>query len=97
GGKRYDINLDAVHKRKSAKAMLNAGAALASDGVSMYVNDAFPRTKRSDLLVLKELAESGEFRPVIDRRYTLDEIVEAHRYVDLGHKKGNVIVTISSR
>jgi NADPH:quinone reductase-like Zn-dependent oxidoreductase len=46
-------------------------------------------------LVLKELAESGAFRPVIDRRYTLDEIVEAHRYVDLGHKKGNVIVTIS--
>jgi len=92
---RYDVIFDAVGKRKSAKAMLNAGAALASGGVSMSVDDAFPRTKRSDLLVLKELAESGEFRPVIDRRYTLDEIVDAHRYVDLGHKKGNVIVTIS--
>jgi NADPH:quinone reductase-like Zn-dependent oxidoreductase len=75
--------------------MLNAGAALASGGVLMSVDDAFPRTKKSDLLVLKELAESGAFRPVIDRRYTLDEIVEAHRYVDLGHKKGNVIVTTS--
>jgi NADPH:quinone reductase-like Zn-dependent oxidoreductase len=63
----------------------------------MSVDDAFPRTKKSDLLVLKELAESGAFRPVIDRRYTLDEIVEAHHYVDLGHKKGNVIVTISRR
>ncbi len=92
---RYDLIFDAVGKRKSAKAMLNAGAALASGGVSMSVDDAFPRTKKSDLLVLKELAESGAFRPVIDRRYTLDEIVEAHRYVDLGHKKGNVIVTIS--
>ncbi len=92
---RYDLIFDAVGKRKSAKAMLNAGAALASGGASMSVDDAFPRTKKSDLLVLKELAESGAFRPVIDRRYTLDEIVEAHRYVDLGHKKGNVIVTIS--
>ncbi len=94
-GTRYDLVFDAVGKRKSAKAMLNAGAALASGGVSMSVDDAFPRTKRSDLLVLKELAEGGAFRPVIDRRYPLDEIVEAHRYVDLGHKKGNVIVTIS--
>jgi NADPH:quinone reductase-like Zn-dependent oxidoreductase len=97
GGSRYDVIFDAVGKRKSAKAMLNAGAALASGGVSMSVDDAFPRTKKSDLLVLKELAESGAFRPVIDRRYTLDEIVEAHHYVDLGHKKGNVIVTISRR
>lgn len=93
--KRYDIIFDAVGKRKSAKAMLNAGAALAPGGVSMSVDDAFPRTRSSDLLIVKELAESGALRPVIDRRYTLDEIVEAHRYVDLGHKKGNVIVTIS--
>jgi NADPH:quinone reductase-like Zn-dependent oxidoreductase len=95
GNGRYDLIFDAVGKRKSAKAMLNAGAALASGGVSMSVDDAFPRTTKSDLLVLKELAEMGAFRPVIDRRYTLDEIVEAHRYVDLGHKKGNVIITIS--
>jgi NADPH:quinone reductase-like Zn-dependent oxidoreductase len=96
-GSRYDVIFDAVGKRKSAKAMFNAGAALASGGVSMSVDDAFPRTKTSDLLVLKELAESGALRPVIDRRFALDEIVEAHRYVDLGHKKGNVIVTISPR
>ena len=96
-GRRYDVIFDAVGKRKSAKAMLNAGAALVPGGVSMSVDDAFPRTKKSDLLALKELAESGAFRPVIDRRYTLDEIVDAHRYVDLGHKKGNVVVTISPR
>ncbi|TME04603.1 MAG: zinc-binding dehydrogenase [Chloroflexi bacterium] len=66
-------------------------------GAGLWSFDAFPRTKRSDLLALKELAESGALRPVIDRRYTLDEIVEAHRYVDLGHKRGNVIVTISPR
>ncbi len=96
-GRRYDVIIDAVGKRNSAKAMLNAGAALASGGVSMSVDDAFPRTKNADLLALKELAENGAFRSVIDRRYTLDEILEAHRYVDLGHKKGNVIVTISLR
>ena len=94
-GERYDLIFDAVGKRKSAKAMVNAGAALASDGVSMSVDDAFPRTKKSDLLVLTELAEGGAFQSVIDRRYTLDEIVDAHRYVDLGHKKGNVIISIS--
>ena len=63
--------------------------------MQMSVDDEFQKFERSDLLVLKELAEAGEIRPVIDRRYPLDEIVEAHRYVDLGHKKGNVIVTVA--
>jgi NADPH:quinone reductase-like Zn-dependent oxidoreductase len=47
-----------------------------------------------DLRFLAGLAEEGRFRPVIDRRYTFDEIPEAHRYVDLGHKKGNVVITV---
>ncbi len=57
-GSRYDLIFDAVGKRKSAKAMLNAGAALASGGVSMSVDDAFPRTKKSDLFVPRA-ARSG--------------------------------------
>ena len=48
----------------------------------------------SDLRLLAELAERGEFVPVIDRRYRFDEIVEAHRYVDTGRKKGNVVITL---
>jgi len=94
GGEKYDVVFDAVGRRKSTQAMANSAAVLAPGGVSMSVDDSFPRSKRSDLVRLKELAESGDLRPVIDRRYPLDEIAEAHRYVDQGHKKGNVIVTL---
>src|SRR5712691_7511062 len=93
-GDRYDVIFDAVGKRKSAQAMANRATALAAGGVAMSVDDSFPRSNTSDLLALKQLAESGELRPVIDRVYPLDEIVEAHRYVDLGHKKGNVVVAV---
>ena len=75
--------------------MASSAAALASGGVAMSVDDSFPRTNTADLLALKQLAESGELRPVIDRVYPLEDIVEAHRYVDLGHKKGNVVISVS--
>jgi NADPH:quinone reductase-like Zn-dependent oxidoreductase len=48
-----------------------------------------------ELRFLTDLAEKGHFRPVIDRRYPFEQIVEAHRYVDTGRKKGNVVVTFA--
>jgi NADPH:quinone reductase-like Zn-dependent oxidoreductase len=54
-----------------------------------------PRYTKREILFLKELSEKGEYRAVIDRRYPMDDVVEANRYVETGQKTGNVVLTIS--
>jgi NADPH:quinone reductase-like Zn-dependent oxidoreductase len=91
---RYDLIFDAVGKRKSAAPLRLCRQALAPGGACVSVDDGTPKLRREDLVLLGELATKGEIRPVIDRTYALDEIVDAHRYVDKGHKRGNVVITV---
>jgi NADPH:quinone reductase-like Zn-dependent oxidoreductase len=94
GSQRYDLIFDAVGRRKSAAALRRCRQVLALGGVCVSVDDGRPRLLTADLTLLRQLAESGQIRPVIDRCYRLDQIVDAHRYVDTGHKRGNVVVTL---
>lgn len=88
-GKTYDLVFDAVHKasRSQSKRVLKPGGKFISAHESSHID-------LQDLLYLGELAEAGELKPVIDRTYPLEQVVEAHRYVEQGHKVGNVVITI---
>jgi NADPH:quinone reductase-like Zn-dependent oxidoreductase len=66
---------------------------LHTNGIFLTTN-GLARIEAEDLIYLKDLIEKKKPRPVIDRTYTLEQIVEAHRYVDKGHKKGNVGITV---
>jgi NADPH:quinone reductase-like Zn-dependent oxidoreductase len=54
-----------------------------------------PSIRKEDVLYLKDLVEKGHFKPVIDRQYPLEQIVEAYRYVETGMKTGNVVITVA--
>jgi NADPH:quinone reductase-like Zn-dependent oxidoreductase len=93
-GALYDVIFDAVGKRKSSKLKLQCKKALTPNGKYVSVDDGSPKLHLEDLILLKELIEAGQIKAVIDRCYPLEHIVEAHRYVDTGHKKGNVVITV---
>ena len=91
---RYDLIFDAVGRNKSARALRRCQQVLAPGGACISVDDGTPKLRRKDLMLLGELATNGEIKPVIDHTYALGDIVDAHRYVDNGHKRGNVILTV---
>ncbi len=87
----YDVIFDAVGKIAAAQGK----KVLKPTGQYLNVHkDSGNGEKLADLLAIKAIIEAGQFNPVIDRCYTLEQIVEAHRYVDKGHKKGNISVTM---
>jgi NADPH:quinone reductase-like Zn-dependent oxidoreductase len=92
-GKKYDVILDAVHKLNSS----NAKKSLKEGGIYLDAHkdsDSDPKAGIEAMERLKALVEQGAVKPVIDRCYTLEQIVEAHHYVEQGHKKGNVIINV---
>ena len=88
-GETYDVIFDAVGKSSASrsKRSLKKKGFYLSEKTSISL-------KTEDLNFLKELIEAGKIKSVIDRRYPLEQIIEGHRYVDKGHKKGNVVVTV---
>jgi NADPH:quinone reductase-like Zn-dependent oxidoreductase len=107
-GQTYDIIYDAVgklsfsHCKSSLKengfylagAMTELQGAWLSMTNSQTVVAGSEPERKEDLVFLKELVEAGKLKPVIDRRYPLEQIPDAHRYVDQGHKVGNVVITV---
>lgn len=92
GKDRFDLIFNAVGKKK---VKLQCEESLTQNGKHITVDDGSPILRIEDLELLNELVGKGQIKPIIDRCYPLEQIVEAHRYVDEGHKKGNVIITVS--
>jgi NADPH:quinone reductase-like Zn-dependent oxidoreductase len=94
-GDKFDFILDAVGKRKTSKLKKNCKKALVPGGKYVSIDDGALKLDSSRLALIKKLVEAGHIKPVIDRIYPLEKIVEAHSYVGKGHKKGGIAITVA--
>ena len=110
-GQTYDVIFDAVGKhsfRRCRGSLKRGGSYLATDGFRNLLlalrpwgiggkKVRFPSSMptKKDILLIKELIEAGKYRPVIDRCYPLEDVIEATRYVETERKMGNVVLTVS--
>jgi NADPH:quinone reductase-like Zn-dependent oxidoreductase len=85
----YDVIFDAVRKTSFSRSK----AALKEKGIYLSVRSSTSE-KAENLIFLKELIEAGKIRSILDRCYPLEQTAEAHRYVEAGHKKGNVVINV---
>jgi len=92
--KKYDLVFDAVGRRKSSRLKMLCKEALTPNGKYISVDDGAPKILSEDLVMLRELSEAGKIKPIIDKVFTLEQMSEAHRYTDKGHKRGNVVITV---
>jgi len=92
---RYDLVMDAVGKSKSSALKVRCQGALTPNGRFISVDDGRPVNDVNDLALFNELVAAGKVMAVIDRVYPLEQMAEAHRYVDMGHKRGNVVITVN--
>ena len=93
----FDLILDAVGRWKDSKFKQKCKKALTADGKYISVDDGSPKANTDDMELINDIVKEGKFKAVIDRYYSLEEMVDAHRYVDQGHKKGNVVITIQKK
>lgn len=90
---RYDVIFDTVGKFSKSQY----SQVLAPDGIHVTIAKLDTKESMENLIFIKELIEAGEIKAVVDRCYPLEQMVEAHRYVDAGNKKGNVVITLEQK
>jgi NADPH:quinone reductase-like Zn-dependent oxidoreductase len=93
----YDFVLDAVGKNKTSELKKACAKALVTNGKYGSIDDGALLLQSDRLNRITELVELGTIKPVNDRIYDFNQIVEAHKYVETGHKKGNVAITVNKK
>ena len=92
-GETYDVIIDTIGNISASRVKRS----LKKTGIHLSALTTSIKLKVVDLISLRDIIEAGHLKTVIDRRYPFEQMVEAHRYVDKGHKKGNVVITVNQK